>query len=145
MTKLGKNAVEAIHNTSEPYFPTRVVPNQNVQQQKMEDLQMKLLQSQSDVEYLTKLTEKLQANMPDLPNIVATMLARERQEHDRKDQKVLEMLRTKDEKLQTLTAELDASQLSLKETNKQLKQARYSLASLENKYAQVSYYHKTVF
>lgn len=135
MNKLGKNAPGAVQLASEQMYP-KITPNP--QQRTLEDLQMKLLQSQSDVEYLTKLTEKLQANMPDLPNIVATMLARERQEHERKDQKVLETLRAKDEKIQTLTAELEATQFPLKETKKQLKQARAALTLLESKYTHVT-------
>jgi hypothetical protein len=105
--------------------------------QQLQELEIKNNQNASDIEYLTKLAEKLQMNTPDVADIVSTVLTKERQEVERKNQKVLEILKDKDEKIDRLHKELTLAQSRIKDLKEQVKQSKLSLQSLETKYQQV--------
>ena len=70
-------------------------------------LHEELTQCKADKDFVWNLWRRLQSSQPDLSSVVSMVVAREKEKNETKDQKVLEILQLKDEKIKELKGALD--------------------------------------
>ena len=102
--------------------------------QQIVELQTRLRESESDIEYLNKIGEKLQANIPDLTSIITTILAKERQETERKNQKIIQILRHKDETIENLQKEVETHRSRAKDIKLKNRESKSTIKNLQQSY-----------
>ncbi|KAJ8388258.1 hypothetical protein AAFF_G00135190 [Aldrovandia affinis] len=90
-------------------------------EEKVRNLSEELVQCQADKEFVWSLWKRLQVANPDLTQAVSLVVEREKQKGEAKDRKVLEILQSKDYKLQELEQRVSSQQ---EEINSHAQRAR---------------------
>jgi hypothetical protein len=91
-----------------------------------------LIQKDRQIVELQGLVEQLQSEHPSLQEIVATHVARERRSFEEKSEKVLKILRRKDDTITQLQHQLQVTQLQQDEREKQKELLERQVLELQN-------------
>ncbi|XP_048584211.1 centlein-like isoform X2 [Nematostella vectensis] len=81
-----------------------------------QSLREELTQMRVDKEFVWNLWKRLQAAKPDLASVISMVVSREKEKTEKKDKKILQILKMKDEKIKEMREALDDAVSDLKQT-----------------------------
>jgi len=90
-------------------------------------LEDELANAQADKEFVWSLWRQLQANNPDVTNAISSVIQREKEKNELRDTKILEILRIKDDKINSLLESINLKDSECKNLKEKLKETEIQL------------------